>query len=305
MFIRIALLTFLVFIGIYWFFIRIRPEDPQIYQKLVSESAELRTRKALEHEPAFQKRQGVQKDIWTQDETRHFQIQSRNSGLVIRQKKDKIEATEYLEEIEGITPNELRLTADEGIYSYPSHQFTAQKNCKVAQLNNQIEGTRIHLDLIEEILDMENPKGHIQAGNLDFTAESLIWEKDSNLLRLVNDVRITQTEDLVLLAQRGTLHLENYKPTLVVLEGNVRLISLRFQGKESYAMADAATYNPAEKTFLLGADRRVLFWQDGLTLSASEVLIRQDQTIEGHGNVHFSFDLEEQNRIDEFFKQYL
>lgn len=305
MFARIALLSLLSAFGIYWFFIRIRPEDPEIYHKLVSESIELRARKALEHEPAFQKRYGVQKDIWTQDQTRHFRIQSQESGLVIRQKKDKIEATEHLKDIQCITPNGVALTADEGIYAYPFHQFVAEKNCRLTQLDNRIDGTRIHLDLVEETLDLENPNGHIGAGALDFTAKSLIWEKDSNLLHLVDDVRITQTDDLVFLAKKGTVHLKEYKPTLIVLDGNVRLISSRFQGKESYAMADTLTYNPTEKTFLFGADRRVLFWQDGLTLSASEVLIRQDQTIEGHGDVHFTFDLEEQNYIDEFFKQYL
>ncbi|MBX7066784.1 MAG: hypothetical protein K1X28_06095 [Parachlamydiales bacterium] len=305
MFARIVFLTLLSSFGIYWFFIRIRPEDPEIYHKLVSESIELRTRKALEHEPAIQKRQGVQKDIWTHDETRHFQIQSRDSGLIIRQKKDKIEASEHLKEIQCITPNEITLTADEGIYAYPTNQFVAENNCQLTQKANRIDGTRIHLDLEEETLQLENPNGHIASGTLDFTAKSLIWDKDSNLLHLIDDVRITQTDDLVFLAKKGIVHLKEYKPVLVVLEGSVRLISSRFQDKESYAMADTLTYNPIEKTFLFGADRRVLFWQDGLTLSASEVLIRQDQTIEGHGNVHFTFDLEEQNRIDEFFKQYL
>lgn len=305
MFFRISAVTLLIAICLYWFCVRIQPEDSTHYQKLMTESVELRTRKALEQEPAYQKRQGVQKDLWTQNGTRHFCIQSQTSGLTIRQKKDKIEATETLRNIECITPNGIKLMAEEGIYDYPSHQFIAQKNCRLEQGENHIAGSRIHLDLSVEKMTLENPKGRIESGELDFTAKTLLWEKNNAQIYLIDDVRLQQKEDLVFLANRGIVYLKEYKPTLVILEDNVRLISSHFQGKESYAMADRLSYDPIAKTILFKADRRVLFWQDGLTLSASEVLIRQDETIEGHGDVHFTFDMEEQNQIDAFFKQYL
>lgn len=308
MFFRFLAVIGLSALAIYWVHIRMRPEDVTAYHKLIQESTELRTRHALEEKPAHQKRHGVQKDIWSQDETRHFQIQSAHSELILSQKKDKTEAIEELKEIRCSIKDGFTLIADEGLYTFPSHQFIAQKNCHLVQDQNQIDGTRIHLDLAQEVVTYENPKGHLASGPLNFTADKLIWHKREGKLYLIDRVTIEQPEQFTLLAKRGTLTLDELQPTLLLLQGNVRLISSRIQGKESYAVADALTYDPAEKTFLFTADRKVLFWQEGLALSASEVLIRQihqDQTVEGHGDVHFTFDLEEQNSIDELFKQYL
>jgi lipopolysaccharide export system protein LptA len=304
MFLRfLALITLFAF-AIYWFHIRKNPHDALAYENLIQESIDLRTRRALEEKPAHQKRQDVQKDIWTQNETRHFQIQSKDSDLTISQKKDKTEAFEALKDIRCNVQNEFILTADEGIYTYPSHQFIAQKNCSLIQNENQIDGTRIHLDLVQEIVTYENPKGRLASGPL-FTAKQLIWDKKANTLHLIDEVHIDQPDQFNLVANLGTVFLSELQPTLITLEGNVRLISSRIQDKESYAVADTLTYNPTEKTLLFSAANKVLFWQEGLSLSASEILIRQDQTIEGHGDVHFAFDLEEQNYIDELFKQYL
>jgi len=304
-FFRFLLVALLFGCGIYWFHIRLCPEDAAAYEKLVQESLDLRTRRALEEKPAHQKRQDVQKDIWTQNETRHFQIQSQDSDLTISQKREKLEVFESLIDIQCSVENEFSLSADEGIYTYPSHQFIGQKNCRLIQNQNQIDGTRIHLDLIQEIVTYENPKGRLASGPLNFTAKKLIWDKKANQLHLIDEVHIAQPGQFFLVANLGTVDLDQLQPTLVTLDGNVRLISSRIQDKESYAVADTLTYNPTEKTLLFAAANRVLFWQDGLALSASEVLIRQDQTVEGHGDVHFSFDLDEQNYIDELFKQYL
>lgn len=304
MFRFLSLATLLIF-AIYWFHIRKSPEDALAYEHLIQESIDLRTRRALEEKPAHQKRQHVQKDIWTQNETRHFQIQSQDSDLTIAQKKEKLEAIEELKNINCSIQNEFTLSADEGFYTYPTHQFIAEQNCRLTQNQNQIDGTRIQLDLVQEIVTYENPKGHLISGPFDFTAKQLIWDKKANQLHLLDDVHIDQPGQFNLVANLGTVDLAELQPTLITLEGNVRLISSRIQDKESYAVADALIYNPIEKTLLFSAAHKVLFWQEGLSLSASEILIRQDQTVEGHGDVHFSFDLEEQNYIDELFKQYL
>lgn len=305
MFLRFLSLSLLFAFAIYWFYVRLGPEDAIAYENLIQESVDLRTRRALEERPAHQKRQDVQKDIWTQNETRHFQIQSKDSSLTISQKKEKLEAVEELKNIHCNVQNGFTLAADEGIYTYPSHQFIAQKNCHLVQDQNQIDGTRIHLDLIQEIVTYENPKGRLASGPLNFTAKTLIWDKKANKLHLIDEVHIDQPDHFNLVANLGTVDLDQLQPSLVTLEGNVRLISSRIQDKESYAVADTLIYNPVEKTLLFTANHRVLFWQEGLSLSAAEVLIRQNQTVEGHGDVHFAFDLDEQNYIDELFKQYL
>lgn len=304
MFRILALISLLLF-ALYWFHIRLRPEDAAFYQKLVQESIDLRHQRALEETPAHQKRQDVQKDIWTQNETRHFQIHSKDSDLTLSQKKEKIEAVEQLKEIECTIENGFTLTAGEGIYTFPSHQFIAQKNCHLVQNQNQIDGTRIHLDLVQEIVTYDNPKGFLASGPLHFSAQKLIWDKKAAILHLTQQVHIEQPEQFTLVADLGTVQLNDLQPTLVILEGNVRLIASRVQDKESFALADTLTYDPIQKTLLFSAEKKVLFWQEGLSLSAPEILIRQDQSVEGHGDVHFAFDLDEQNFIDELFKQYL
>jgi lipopolysaccharide export system protein LptA len=300
----IAVATALLF-AIYWFHIRLTPEDALAYEKLTQESLELRTKKALEETPAHQEREGVQKDIWTQDETRHFRIRSKQSNITIGQKKDGIEAIEHLNQIQCIVQNEFILEADEGFYNYPSHQFTAQKNCRLLQGENQIEGSQIHLDLIEEKLTYENPIGKLALGPLHFSASQLLWDKKIGKLYLVSDVHIDQPNDFNLTSDLGTIELEELKPSRLILEGNVRLISERIQDKKTYAVADTLIYDPIEKTLLFSAAHKVLLWQEGLSLSASEIFIRQDQTVEGRGDVHFAFDLEEQNYIEQIFKPYL
>lgn len=286
----------------YWFTIRVRPQDIASYHKLVQESTDLRTRQALEDQPAHQLRRGVQKDIWTQDETRHFQIQSEQSELTLSQKKDHLIATEELKNIRCALGDDT-LTADEGIYLYPAQQFIAQNHCHLTQGQNYIDGTRVHIDLPQEIVTYENAKG--TSGPFQFTSKNLIWHKKENKLYLTDHVTIEQPGQFTLHADKGTLTLAEFQPTLLVLEGNIRLISTRIQNKQSCAAADTLTYRPIEKTISLTSPKKVLFWQEGLSLSASEVLIRENQNVEGHGDVHFDFDLEEQNTIDQIFKQFL
>lgn len=117
--------------------VRMRSSDVSRYRKLVQESRELRSRRALERHPAHQIRERVQKDIWAVDGTQrlHFRLNSGYSELFLKQKKDKVEAIEELQQIhcliqEKIDPiaqvQQVRtLTASEGTYYYPSHRFIA------------------------------------------------------------------------------------------------------------------------------------------------------------------------------------
>jgi lipopolysaccharide export system protein LptA len=303
MLLRFLTLIFFVSCVIYHYHIPLRPEDIIAYERLVQESTELRTKRALEEKPAQQQRQGVRKDIWSHDEITHLQIESEHSELILTQKKDKTEIIEELQKIRCAVENDFTLTADEGIYAYPSHQFIAQKNCHLTQNENHIDGTRIHLDLASEIVTYENPKG--TCGTLNFTAKQLIWKKKEGKLYLTDHVTIDQPDQFTLLADEGVLTLNQLHPAELILKGNVRLLSSRIQDKNSYAIADTLIYDPILKTLLFTADKKVLFWQEGLSLSANQIFIRSDQTVEGRGDVHFTFDLEEQNFIDKLFKQYL
>ena len=129
MFLRFALSIAIVAFAIYWFQIRMRDEDIVAYHKLIQESTELRSRHALEEAPAYQQRRGVQKEIWSENETRHFQIESEESELTL----NKNGVVEQLKNIHGQLEGEFALSADEGTYQFPSHQFVAEKNCHLVQ----------------------------------------------------------------------------------------------------------------------------------------------------------------------------
>lgn len=92
------------------------------------------------------------------------------------------------------------------------------------------------------------------------------------------------------------------------LDGNIRLKSSSWQDKETYAIADKASYCPKQRLFILSGskEKNVLCWQNGSTFVASELHIQQDQkTIEGIGDVRFSFDTEEKNYFESIFSRFL
>ncbi|HSX25954.1 MAG TPA: hypothetical protein VLE89_02995 [Chlamydiales bacterium] len=150
--------------------------------------------------------------------------------------------------------------------------------CHLLRGADQIDAHEIRFDLPHETLICDHPKGKLQQEALQFSANQLIWHREGKFL----------------------------------LEGNVELISTRLQDKESFVLADSVTYQPSDETLIFGsiAPKKVLFWQEGLNLSATEVKVRRDplnekEIIEGIGDVHFAFDVEEKNSIEKFLSNYL
>jgi hypothetical protein len=109
-------------------------------------------------------------------------------------------------------------------------------------------------------------------------------------------------------AIRGTYHF----PTHQFSVESAQFAFFKNQLLNGAAVADRVTYVPSDKTLhlFMNPPRRVLFWQEGMRLSAPEIVIHQGpetkkEAIEGIGDVHFSFDLEEQNFLDQLFQKYL
>lgn len=156
----IALSTF----AVYYFHIRITPSDIEGYNELIAAHKEIKHKRSLTDAPAWQKREGVQKDIWPADESRHIQIQSAHSHLTFVEKEKRIEIIEQLKEIKATLPKDLHFTAHDGIYTYPSHHFTAT-----------------------------NPEGTLP-NYLHFTADTLLWKKEQNQIHLQGHVKIFSKE---------------------------------------------------------------------------------------------------------------
>ncbi len=114
-------------------------------------------------------------------------------------------------------------------------------------------------------------------------------------------------------AQNGRLtysrEANHIEPQAIYCNGQVRLFS-----QENYALADQLVYFPETQTIHLFSEGsgRVLFWKsDGsIQISAPEVQARfdrkqQKEEIQGIGDVHFTFDLDEESRIETLFGKYL
>lgn len=120
------------------FLARVSPSDTAAYKKFSAESKDLRSRRALERQPAIQFREKVQKDIWfaSGDERLHFLLKGEKSELTLTQKKGKVEAMEKVRQIDCWIQDEIdrkatmqqvrRVAAAEGTYSFPEHRFSAQ-----------------------------------------------------------------------------------------------------------------------------------------------------------------------------------
>lgn len=107
-------------------FLTIRAEDRALYKQIAHYTKALNSTQSLERNPATQMRKGARKDIWTSSggKRTHFQLHSDLSKLLLKQKKDKVEASEELENItcENITG---KFIAKQGAFEYQDQHFSA------------------------------------------------------------------------------------------------------------------------------------------------------------------------------------
>ena len=248
-----CVLLFFFALLIYRQFVAVGEKELASYKELMQESLELKSKHALEKEPAKEIRSHVQKDIWTGKDQKksHIQIISEHSELILSQQGRSLEAYETFHNMKGCAERQTdsspmyRIESEEGFYRFPSDQLIAKK-VKV---------------FTEDHFYLEADQAEIVDANLPLQ-----------------------------------------------LEGNVRLRSSSWQGKETYALASKATYCPKERLFILlgSTEQHVLCWQDGATFAAKELHIQQDaKTVEGAGDIRFSFNMEEKNYFESIFSRYL
>lgn len=298
---RALLIILLAAVAVYWFHFHLSPKDSETYHLLFTDYKQHKLQNAPSAANGYQTRRGVQKDFWSTDLTRHFQIKSQNSTLFLQNHG----LEERLDQIHCELIGQFTLDAREGTYTFPSHQLVAKRDCLFVQDGNWVKGDQITLDIDQQIATYINPTGYLAEDNIHFSADRLELHQKTDQLYLLGNVAIYRPDFFDLRADQGTVALHAGHPETILLQKDVRLISSKIQNKPSYCLADTLTYTPKTQAFLFGANERVLFWQEGVSLSAPEILIKQDHTIEGHGDVHCSFNMEEQNYIDQFFKQYL
>ena len=126
------------------------------------------------------------------------------------------------------------------------------------------------------------------------SSDLILSQKKTKIEALENWAGIQGTP--LVSADRGQLDL---RASSLFLEGTVGLAA-PLKDKQSFALADFATFYWDEPRLLLEslAPKRVLFWQEGLQISAPKIQIRD--AIEGLGDVRLAMDSEEIYRMHQF-----
>lgn len=275
---RLAVISTFLLIGVcsaasYLYHVKVRPETEEQYGVLLRESAELRAKSALENEPAHQSRHRVQKDIWAIKEGQrvHVRLKSAHSELEISQKKEKLEAVERLEELCCWVQDEVDL----------------KENAQQVRMLTADTGTSYF------------PSYRMGAQNVKIA------------FFRVPGLEIPSSLEGIEPFLKGSAQTANLMDELS-LEGDVRLVSTELQNKKSFAFADRLTYQPETQAIVLSCTEpnRVLFWQEGLSLSSPKLQIKRDpragtQQVEGIGDVRCSLSAEEKNFLEELFAKYL
>jgi len=258
---------------------------------------------------AQQIRRGVRKDIWIpKEESRtHLTIQSEDSELTLRARSGKIETTEQLHQIEATGKEEkgtFHFVAQDGIYFYPSHHFSAQE----AEFESDaLRGWGKQVIYNGDTLEIHPSCNlHFSSGNLHCKGpltihpEEQFAETQHPFHYEASQLQIKAASGRLLYADGEE---KNFQPQTIECEGAVRLVL-----QENYALADQLVYFPETERLHLVAKSpsRVLFWKsDGsIQISAPEVEA-QGIEVKGIGDVHCAFDLEERLRIETLFGHYL
>lgn len=200
-----------------------------------------------------------------------------------------------------------------GLTLYPE---LSKSHCSLTQNERTLYAKKMHFDFASQCIQCENIKTSFpmeEGISLDIASHALVWEKAKQKIVLQTQVCIQQKDSFSCFSDRADLFLEeqNQLQKMEITE-NVRLISNQIQNKDGFAVADSIQFFPEDQTMILSAvpPKRVLFWQEGASLSAPEVRIQKDLLtkepfVQGKGDVHFTFTLEEQNIIDQFISKYL
>jgi len=324
-------------------------KDRALYSQLVKQTKDLRSSQALERHPSHQVRETVEKDVWKvkEGERSHFHMSSDHSTLSVKQHKDDMQISEKLENIQcwDETPDTW-LHAVTGSYEIPSLQMHAEQIDCMHNLGALKAGSAIVESLEGQILYLHD---HVvfAPSSLDSPVEisscDAVCNWESSRIEFLRDVEIQLQEvEEKVVAKGDSAMYEAGILTLYPKEGDERCHVWRemdrmdakeivfdlikqemhctdtigqmqsIQNKESFIVADKVVYLCSSQVLILTAapSSKVLFWQDGCSLSAPEIEIRKDpvtgeKVVHGKGDVRFTFTIEEQNMIDRLISQYL
>lgn len=166
------------------------------------------------------------------------------------------------------------------------------------------------IEFLQKVLITLGSKIQASSDSAIFQGEEIILSSfaENGLCKLL----LPEQSNLEISSKTAKVLLDDKKPQEIVLESDIHLFSPNIQNKASYALADILSFNLLEQKIHLRAvhPKRVLFWQEGVKLSAPEIVISKDKTtnqelVEALGDLRLSFDMSEKKQIQEFLQRYL
>lgn len=217
----------------------------------------------------------------------------------------------FSENVKIFLPSDLTAKGDKALYTDKTLTLLpeGQKSCTLSRLQDEIEAAKAIFSFETETLFLESPNGKFQSNDevLSFSSDSLLWNQKESQAKLIGNVKGKREDGSIITSKEALLSIENDQIEKVTFEGDVEIFSPFIQKKDCYCIANTVLLFPKEKTLHLKADpsKRVLLWQDDLSLSAPEARITQDGKIESQGDVHFTLTIDEQNSINQLLSKYL
>ncbi len=149
------------------------------------------------------------------------------------------------------------------------------------------------------------------SGNIELDNEKKIVNAFTSKKKNNDDI-IFQDNIVTITSKKATLSYTTDNTIKTIdLEDSVKFIYKKDANTLGYGIADKILYSPESKIIKLSCleDKKVLFWQDdeSIHLSANAIVIdqKEKESIKGIGDVRFTFNVDEENILNEIFSEYL
>jgi hypothetical protein len=316
--------------------------DRFVYEALAKKTKELKSSDVLERHPSEQVRKVVEKDLWTGEGRLHFHVQSEASNLLLAQRAQETSLREKMDHVVYTSQEpSMTLSAAHGLYEYPSLQMSADDIDCQHQMGKLRAGSALLEGMEGQVLTLHDHvlfTPSLDCANASISSNEAVCHWDTSTIEFMKEVHVNMErlqEHLVAkgdhalygegiltlypesgdakcsvlrdmdVLQARTITFDLVSEQIVCHEATGQLQSIH--DKESFIVAENIVYDLRMQTLTLtaSAGEHVLFWQDGCSLSASEIEITQEKKVLGKGDVHCTFTVEEQNIIEQLISKYL
>lgn len=160
----------------------------------------------------------------------------------ISTKEKTIKEIHFNKAVELTYDKEFYLTGDRASYQPLSFFILEGNNCHIIAQENNIDATKVIIDLKTHLIHFENPHGKTsinKSSSFDFSSKTLIWDKDENNFTLENEVCFKQ-DSLQLTCDKLTL-----EKNIALATGKIHI---NLQDEYALDYLGKLTFDPQSKT---------------------------------------------------------